>query len=375
MSKRFQRGLVVGKFAPLHRGHELIIRRAFDECDEVVILSYCKPEFSGCNAERRQSWLSQLFPTARILVLTDASLAQIDDSLECGDLLPLSKAESHSRKAATSRRTPKRWLREVPANDESGTTHSRFCGLLCTNILGVTVDAVFTSEDYGEAFAEELTRCFREHDTDAPEVQHVLVDRYRKVVPVSGTLLRKDLHANREWLSPEVYLSFVQRVCLLGGESSGKSTLAERLASEFGTVYVCEYGRDLWEAKNGVLEFDDMIRIARRQVAMEDEAAGCAQRFLFCDTSPLTTLFYSRHLFGRAESELEELANRFYETVVLCVPDFPFMQDGTRQPESFRTHQHEWYLQELAVRGISFLLAAGSVADRVHAVRQALTAY
>jgi FAD synthase len=75
MSKRFQRGLVVGKFAPLHRGHEHLIRHAFDASDEVVIISYCKPEFAGCGAERREQWLSKLFPAARILVPTDAPLA------------------------------------------------------------------------------------------------------------------------------------------------------------------------------------------------------------------------------------------------------------------------------------------------------------
>lgn len=347
MSKRFQRGLVVGKFAPLHRGHELIIRRAFEACEEVVIISYCKPEFAGCDAARRQSWLSELFPTAYILVPTDASLAGLT-------------ANAHR-------------FREVPANDADGATHRRFCGFLCTKLLGITADAVFTSEDYGDGFAEELTRCFREHDSNIPEVQHVLVDRCRKIVPISSTLLREDLHGNRQWLSPEVYRSFVQRVCLLGGESSGKSTLAEELAREFGTLHVREYGRDLWEAKNGELVFKDMVRIARRQVAMEDEAAGRANRFLFCDTSPLTTLFYSGHLFDRAESELERLANRFYDAVVLCAPDFPFIQDGTREPESFRTGQHEWYLRELTARGIPFLLAEGAVVNRVQIVRRALT--
>jgi NadR type nicotinamide-nucleotide adenylyltransferase len=177
--------------------------------------------------------------------------------------------------------------------------------------------------------------------------------------------LRDDLHGNREWLSPIVYASFVQRICLLGGESSGKSVLAEALAREFDTQHVHEYGRDLWQAKNGKLAFDHLLHIGLRQVAMEEQAAERANRYLFCDTSPLTTLFYSRHLFGRAEPELERLANHSYDLVVLCAPDFPFIQDGTRQDESFRAHQHEWYLRELAKRRIPFLLVEGSLERRV----------
>jgi nicotinamide riboside kinase len=51
------------------------------------------------------------------------------------------------------------------------------------------------------------------------------------------------------------------------------------------------YGRERWESKNGSLTYEDMLHIAERQVAAEDEASLQAKRFLFCDTSPLTTLF------------------------------------------------------------------------------------
>jgi NadR type nicotinamide-nucleotide adenylyltransferase len=349
MTRRLQRGLVVGKFAPLHRGHELVIRRALDDCQEVVIISYCKPEFAGCEAERREQWLSKLFPAARILVLTDERL----QSCNVGD----------GR------------FREVPSNDADESTHRRFCGFLCQAMLSVTIDAVFTSEDYGDGFAAELTRCFREHWANAPEVRHVLVDRGRQIVPVSGTLVRYDVHGHRRWLSPEVYASFVRRICLLGGESSGKSTLAQALAREFNTQSVGEYGRELWEAKRGRLVFDEMLHIANCQVALEEEAAGSANRYLFCDTSPLTTLFYSRYLFGRAEPELSRLAGRSYDLAVLCAPDFPFIQDGTRQPESFRARQHEWYVRELAERSIRHVLAVGSIKERVSTVVKALRSF
>src|SRR4051812_5145184 len=66
--KRFRCGLVVGKFSPLHRGHEYVIRRAMEDCEEVAIISYSKPEYPGCQAIRRERWLAALFPQTRRLV-------------------------------------------------------------------------------------------------------------------------------------------------------------------------------------------------------------------------------------------------------------------------------------------------------------------
>jgi HTH-type transcriptional regulator, transcriptional repressor of NAD biosynthesis genes len=346
VSERFRRGLVVGKFAPLHRGHELLINHALAACDDVVIISYQSPELPGYPAPLREQWLTTLFPTARVLVLTDERLRRI---------LP----------PGTS---PVR----VPPNDAPEIEDRRFCGFLCQQVLGVTVDAVFSSEDYGDGFAAELTRYFRERQPDAPPVRHVMVDRARRNVPVSGTLLRADVHAHRRWLSPRVYASFVRRVCLLGGESTGKTTLAMALARELKTVWVPEYGREVWTEKAGRLELADMERIGRVQVAREEKAARHANRFVICDTSPLTTLFFSLHLFGRVEPGLERLAERAYDLTVLCPPDFGFVQDGIRHGGSFRDEQHAWYLRQLTERDIPFLLAPGPLRERIDLVRAAL---
>ena len=47
MSKRFAHGLVVGKFAPLHLGHEWLIRQAQEQCEQLVLLSWAYPELAG----------------------------------------------------------------------------------------------------------------------------------------------------------------------------------------------------------------------------------------------------------------------------------------------------------------------------------------
>ncbi len=321
--RKYARGLVVGKFCPLHRGHMLVIDAALAACDEVFVISYTKPAFEGCASDKRQTWLHALYPDVTALVLSDsASLT-------------------------------------LPHNDAPDAQHRAFVGWVCTNLLGITVDAVFTSEDYGDGFAASLSRCFR-----AP-VQHVCVDKARSAVPISGTAIRADPYAARAFLAPAVYASFVNRVAILGGESSGKTSLAQALAARLGTVWVPEYGRERWVEQDGKLAFADMLAIAQTQVARETALVQHAKRWLLCDTTPLTTLCYSRELFGRANPRLEALAQRTYDTILLCAPDFPFIQDGTRRDTEFRTRQHDLYQSVLERDQIPYIVLAGPLEQRV----------
>ncbi|SDM40765.1 nicotinamide-nucleotide adenylyltransferase, NadR type [Janthinobacterium sp. OK676] len=338
----YKRGLVVGKFCPLHQGHELLIERAGVASEELLVVSYTKPEFPGCAPARRDGWLRAQFPQARIVVLDDARLAAL----------------------CAARGVPARTL---PHNDDDGDAHRHFMGWLCWTVLELPVDAVFTSEDYGPGFAQVLER----HYASGP-VAHVSVDQARAAVPVSGTRVRQDPHAHSAFLSPVVYASFVTRVCVLGGESSGKTTLTAALAARFETAWVAEYGRELWERQDGVLAYDDLLKIGREQLRREAHALLAARRWLFCDTSPMTTYFYCVEMFGKAEQELAQLAEHRYDLVLLCAPDFPFIQDGTRRDEDFRARQHAWYQAELARRGIAYVNVAGTVADRVAQVAQLL---
>jgi cytidyltransferase-like protein len=77
MSARFARGLVVGKFCPLHHGHQLLIDSALQRCDEVVVVSYTLPEFDHCGPENRERWIAELFPGVIQWVIDDQRLQQL----------------------------------------------------------------------------------------------------------------------------------------------------------------------------------------------------------------------------------------------------------------------------------------------------------
>lgn len=335
LQRRFRCGLVVGKFCPLHLGHEWLIGQALAACDEALVISYAKPGFQGYERDRRQKWLTARFPEALCLVIDDDSLAA-----RCRDEGIVE-------------------FPTIPPDDAPDDVHRVFVAWLCGTLLRKRVDAVFTSEDYGDGFADVLSARF------GYRVEHVCVDRARIKFPISGTRIRSDPHGNREYLAPEIHADFVQKICLLGGESSGKTSLAVVLAHSLNTLVVPEYGRTLWNEKQGDLQFPDMLHIARTQIECENEMAQRANRFLICDTSPLTTFLYSGAMFGKADPELARLAGRRYDLVFLCAPDFAFVQDGTRRDDGFRMYQHRWYETELANRGVPYIVSSGAPETRL----------
>ncbi len=160
----------------------------------------------------------------------------------------------------------------------------------------------------------------------------------------------------------------MKRLCLLGGESSGKTTLAQTLAQALDTVWVPEYGRQRWEELRETLSVDELVHVARRQIELEDQYAGRAKGWLVCDTSPLTTLQYCLADHGRAPDELVTMARRPYALAVLCEPDFEFVQDGCRRDDAFRREQHRWTVEQLAVLGQPTLQVRGPVRQRLKAV-------
>ncbi len=163
-----------------------------------------------------------------------------------------------------------------------------------------------------------------------------------------------------------------RRLCLLGGESAGKTTLAQALAAELDTVWVAEYGRERWLDIGGTFSLEELLHVGREQAAREERALPQARGWLVCDTSPLTTLVYALLDHGQAPDELVELARRRYDLTLLCAPDFDFVQDGARRDAGFRGEQHALTLDLLARFGLPHVLLRGSLQERLVQLRPLL---
>jgi len=172
-----------------------------------------------------------------------------------------------------------------------------------------------------------------------------------------------------------VYAHFVEKVVIMGAESTGKSTLTERMAAEFDTTFVREYGRDHYAERDGVLDLDDYVTIAHHHRELEDAAAMTANRYLFVDTNAITTMFFSHYYNRGSLPELRQLADACidrYSHVFVCDDDIPFEQDGWRDNEVWRGRMQGMVLHDLDVRGISYDVVSGGLDARVEQVKAVL---
>ena len=308
-----KRGLIVGKFYPPHRGHKHLIGTARAQVDDLTVI-VCRRDGEVPAGELRAAWLREIHPDVRVLL--------IDDTYDAQD----------SRVWAEN---SVRWLGRAP-------------------------DVVFTSEDYGDEFARHLG------------CRHVQVDRSRAAVPVSATRVRADPLGCWEFLEPPVRGFYAARVCVVGAESTGKTTLSQDLARHFGTVWVPEYGREYSERKlaaDGGYDFrpEEFAHIAARQCELEDEAARRANKVLVCDTDAFATSVWHRRYMGARSPEVEEIAARHRRPDLYILTDIstPFVQDGTRDGEHVREWMHEVFVEELRAQGRPYRSVSGTREERL----------
>ncbi len=148
----------------------------------------------------------------------------------------------------------------------------------------------------------------------------------------------------------------MRKIVLTGPESSGKTTLAEQLAAHFGTVWVPEFARQYLEKLSRPYVADDLLEIARGQMALEDAMAEKATNGLvFLDTSLEVVKIWSEVRFGFCDEKIEQwLAQRLPDHYLLCLPDLPWSPDPQRENPNDRDVLLERYRRELREKSIPF---------------------
>ncbi|MBE0450376.1 MAG: adenylyltransferase/cytidyltransferase family protein [Clostridia bacterium] len=151
-------GLTIGKYAPLHKGHQHIIEKALEEMDELIVIVYDAPKLTKIPLEVRAGWIRKLYPGIRVIEAN-----------------------------------------EVP-NDVGYTEviQKKHENYILSLVEGFKIAAFYSSESYGERMSKALS------------AENRIVDIDRKTINISATEIRHDPYGCRDFIEPIVFLDLIR---------------------------------------------------------------------------------------------------------------------------------------------------------------------
>ncbi|MFZ2970178.1 MAG: adenylyltransferase/cytidyltransferase family protein [Minisyncoccia bacterium] len=153
MDTKTKIGLTIGKFAPLHKGHQFLIETALFEMDELAVLIYDCPDITDIPLPVRAEWIRKLYPGVRLIEAFDS---------------------------------PKK----IGKDEESIRVQIDY---IISKVKDLKITHFYSSEWYGEYVSRALG------------AKNVLIDPERKRFPISGTLSRENLEKYKNMLEVFVY--------------------------------------------------------------------------------------------------------------------------------------------------------------------------
>lgn len=128
----------------------------------------------------------------------------------------------------------------------------------------------------------------------------------------------------------------LQKIVILGPESTGKSTLCEALAKHYNIFQCPEFARQFLTENGLKYNYEDLLTIAKGQLTLEDEwiqkATENKKNTLVVDTDMYVMKVWCEYVFQNAHTYiLEQINQRKYDLYLLCDIDLPWTPDEMRE--------------------------------------------
>jgi HTH-type transcriptional repressor of NAD biosynthesis genes len=308
-------GLILGKFMPLHLGHEYLINTGLTACD-VLHVVVCSLSSEPIDGNLRYEWVKHRF---------------------CQEILKGRIVVHHLKED---------WMPQEPSDCISEEAFFGCWAGVMESLCNTKFDVMFASEMYIHRMSNQLN------------CTPILVDLERKNVPISGTMVRDNPIGNWKFINRNVKKYFAKRVLIIGGESTGKSIMTQMLDEYYEdkgylTYGSQEYARDyIDQVYNGNMEkltFDDITHFGQSQMRDVDSAIQSGFQIVFSDTDAIVSKVFQQTYYGKTSPELDEVIDKEqWDLVLFLENDVPWVDDGQRnlgEKKQRELFQHKLYVE------------------------------
>lgn len=323
----YKNGLVIGKFMPPHKGHEYLFRFAKQYCDNLTIVVDCL-QGQTISPELRKKWIEELVTGVKVIALKDF----------------------------------------MPQNPSEVTNFWEIWRNTLYDVAGKP-DVLVAAMDYGWELANQL------------QCEFIPLDIARQSVPISATEIRDNPFKYWNFIVESARGYFLKKICLIGPESTGKSTIGQIMAQELNTVYVPEYAKAIIEKQKGSFYEKNVKEVAYAQIRTEKSLERMTNKLMICDSDVITTMVWAKELFGKIPQELHEIAlNQKYDQTFLFYPDTHWINAEHRQITdssslNFRLNMFKNMEQLLKKYNRSYQVVYGNFSEKENMIREYLKTF
>lgn len=172
----------------------------------------------------------------------------------------------------------------------------------------------------------------------------------------------------------------IKKIVIIGPESTGKSTLCEQLANHYNSLWCPEYAREYLLTNGTNYTYEDLLTIAKGQIALEDEYVNKAKEqyetknsklknhLLFIDTDIYVMKVWCKYVFGNCHTYiLDKIIERKCDLYLLCNIDLPWVKDELREYPDLKSREELYHIYKdiLINQTVPWAIISGTYKERL----------